>query len=68
MTKKEVLKSVDELCSEIDEWVGKRILAAKQNDQIAYDQVMFIAEGLVVCANQELSFLRDYIEDNVKDD
>jgi hypothetical protein len=59
MTKQEVLKDIDKLCEEIDKWTFVRVTKGPMPET---------SERLLVSAHQELSFLMDYIEENVKED
>ena len=68
MTKQEVLQDIDKLCGEIDDWTGDNIEAAMNRDYEERVKLQQKASKLVVAAHQELSFLRDYIEENVKED
>lgn len=63
MTKKEVLQSIDDLIKSIDKWALKRA-----KDYNAYKEAMFALAGLAINAQQELTFLRDYIDENIKDE
>jgi len=68
MTKKEVLQSIDDLIKSIDKWTGKRVMASLEKDDNAYREAIFALEGLAIDAAQELTFLRDYIDENIKDE
>ena len=65
MTKQEVLQDIDKLCDDIDMWVGDKIMDDKFQN---IGRLCWESEKLVVSARQELSFIRDYIEENVKED
>ena len=67
MTKQEVLRSIDSLIRDLNKWTGKRVKASLDRDDNAYREAMFELEGLASDANQELTYLRDYIEENVKE-
>lgn len=68
MTKTEVLQDIDKLCADIDKWIGKKVKALSEKDDynvtVANNQI----SRLLIDANQELSFLRDYIDENVKEE
>lgn len=66
MTKKEVLRSVDSLIRDLDEWTTKRVKASLDKDEKDYQEAMFQLEGLAADSQQELTYLRDYIDENVK--
>ena len=66
MTKQEVLADIDKLCGDIDNCTGDIVRAAKERDYEAFERANNKASGLLVSAHQELSFLRDYINDNIK--
>ena len=68
MTKQEVLKDIDKLCADIDKCTMAIVNAAKDRDIEALNAANVDASRLLVSANQELSFLRDYIEENVKEE
>lgn len=68
MTKQEVLRSVDSLIRDLDKWTTKRVKAILDKDDEAYREAMFELEGLAADSHQELTFLRDYIEESVKED
>ena len=67
MTKKEVLSSMNSLIRDINEWTIKRVKANLDKDDEAYREVMFQLEGLIIDAQQELTYLTDWIEENVKE-
>ena len=67
MTKKEVLSSMNSLIRNINEWTIKRVKASLDKDDEAYREVMFQLEGLIIDAQQELTYLTDWIEENVKE-
>lgn len=68
MTKKEVLRSVDSLIRDLDKWTVKRVKASLDNDDEAYQEAMFELEGLISDSQQELTCLRDYIDEHIKED
>ena len=65
MTKEEVLKSIDKLCKELDDSTWNIVRAKQEKDIEAVNEVHFSMERLVVDSYQELSFLKDYIKENV---
>ena len=67
MTKKEVLSSMNSLIREIDEWTIKRVKASLDKDDEAYRETMFQLEGLIIDAQQELTYLTNWIEENIKE-
>ena len=67
MTKKEVLSSMNSLIRDINEWTIKRVKASLDKDDEAYREAMFKFEGLIIEAQQELTYLTDWIEENVKE-
>ena len=67
MTKQEVLQDIDKLCGDIDDWTGDNVAAAMNRDYEERIMLQKKASKLVVAAHQELSFLRDYINDNIKE-
>ena len=68
MTKKEVLKGIDVLCASIGKSIGDFIKAATYGDGKEVDNQLKEMSRLLIGANQELSFLRDYIDENIKED
>ena len=58
MTKKEVLDDMGKLYNEIDKWAFIRTTKGPMPET---------SERLLIQAQQELSFLMDYINDNVKE-
>jgi len=64
MTKQDVLSGIDKLCAEIDGAVYDLVDARVKKS----DHELCIAEAkieqLIVGAHQQLSFLREYINDN----
>ena len=67
MTKKEVLRSMDSLIRDIDEWTTKRVKASLEKNDEAYREAMFQLEGLIMDAQQEVTYLRDYINEHIKE-
>lgn len=61
MTKKEILRSIDSLIRDLDEWTTKRVKASLDKDDKAYQEAMFNLEGLAADSQQELTYLRDFI-------
>ena len=68
MTKKEVLQDIDKLFRDIDDWTGDNVAAAMNRDYEERTRLLHEASRLVVAAQQELSMLRDYIEENVNEE
>ena len=67
MTKKEVLSSMNSLIRDINDWTIKRVKASLDKDDEAHREAMFQLEGLIIDAQQELTYLTDWIEENVKE-
>ena len=67
MTKKEVLSSMNSLIRDINEWTIKRVKASLDKDDEAYGEAMFQLEGLIIDVQQELTYLTNWIEENVKE-
>lgn len=67
MTKQEVLQDIDKLCGDIDKWIGEYVSSAALQNSNRVIAARRQLETLIVSANQELSFLRDYIDENVKE-
>ena len=65
MTKEEVLKSIDKLCKELDDCTTDLIKSKRERDIEGISIACFNMERLIVDSHQELSFLRDYIKENV---
>lgn len=65
MTTDDVLKSIDELCAECDSVTEDVVLAALGRKDAKASHVLWRLEQLAVRCHQELSFLRDYIEQNI---
>jgi hypothetical protein len=65
MTKEEVLKSIDKLCKELDDCTTDLIKSKMERDIEGINIACFNMERLIVDSHQELSFLRDYIKENV---
>lgn len=68
MTKKEILASIDYLTRDLDEWNTKRTKAILNEDEKAYQESVFRLDVLIIRSHQELTCLRDYIEENIKED
>ena len=64
MTKSQILRSIDSLIKDIDVWNDKRVAASLGKDDEAYREAMFELEGLIIDAMQELTCLRDWIDEN----
>lgn len=64
MTKQEVLNSIDKLCKQCDEVTEDIVLARLTQDDAKAAHVHWKMESTIVACHQELSFLRDYINDN----
>lgn len=67
MTKQEVLNSIDKLCKQCDEVTGGIVLARLTQDDAKAAHVRWKMESLIVASQQELTFLSDYINENVKE-
>lgn len=63
MNKKEVIDSANRLICDIDKCIEDIVSARLERDAQAEGRAMFLMESLMVGSMQELSFLRDYIED-----
>lgn len=63
--KQDVLNDIDALCKKCDEVTGDIVLARLTRDNAKAAHVHWRMEFLIVACNQELSFLRDYIEQNI---
>jgi len=63
MDKKEVINSANRLICDIDKCIEDIVSARLKKDALAEGRAMFLMESLMVGSMQELSFLRDYIED-----
>ena len=68
MTKQDVLQDIDRLCADIDKWTGEYVSGAALQNSNRVIAARRQLETLIVSANQELSFLRDYIEENINED
>ena len=66
MPKQEVLNSIDKLCKQCDEVTDDIVLARLTKDNAKAAHVRWKMETLIVSCHQELSFLIDYIDENVK--
>lgn len=58
---------MNSLIRDINEWTIKRVKASLDKDDEAYREAMFQLEGLVIDTQQELTYLTDWIEENVKE-
>lgn len=67
MMKRDVIHDIDRLCVDIDDMIYGFVNARVNHSE----HELYIAEckmeQLIVAAYQELAFLRDYINENVKD-
>lgn len=63
MTKEEVLQDIDRLCGEIDKWNAMGV-DDKEDAALCVEKAFKLVES----AHKKLSFLRGYIEDNVKEE
>ena len=68
MTKQEVLNDIDKLCADIDKWVGEYVSGATLQNSNRVIAARRQLEMLIVSAHQELSMLRDYIDESIKDE
>ena len=66
MNKKIVIESIGMLIREIDACIESIVSARLNKDAQQEGRALFKMESLMVGSMQELSFLRDYIEENVK--
>lgn len=66
MDKQKVIEDIGTLVCEIDECISDIVLARLNKDAQQEGRALFKMESLMVGSMQELSFLRDYIEDNVE--
>ena len=66
MDKERVIDSIDKLIRDIDKCIDAIISARLKKDEHAEWRALFCMESLMVSSMQELSFLRDYIEDKVE--
>ena len=67
MAKEEVLQDIDRLCEDLDRCIWNICKAAQNKDDDTLNNANIDASRMVICAHHELSFLRYYIEDNVKE-
>ena len=67
MTKFEVLMDITRLYGDIDQHIWSIVEAKQSKDKEAIATCQPESERLLIAAQQELSFLRDYIEENVKE-
>ena len=63
MSTDDVLKSIDELCAECDSVTEDVVLSALGRKDAKASHVLWRLEQLAVRCHQELSFLRDHIEE-----
>ena len=68
MTKQEVLQDIDKLCGDIDKWITEYVSGVSLQNSNRVIIARRMMEELLVSAHQELSFLRDYIDEKVKED
>lgn len=66
--KKEVLDSTNKQINAIDDCVAHIIAARINHDSDAEQQQMKIMESLTIGAQQQLSYLYEYIDENIKCD
>lgn len=66
MTKKKVLEDISKLCEDLDNCIWDICKAAQNRNIEALNEANVDASRLIICAHQELSFLMDYIDENVK--
>ncbi len=66
MDKKIVIESIGMLIREIDACIEDIVTARLDKDAQQEGRALFKMESLMVGSMQELSFLRDYIEENIK--
>ena len=64
MDKREVINTATKLICDIDKCIEDIVLARLKRDAQAEGRAMFLMESLMVGSMQELSFLRDYIEEH----
>lgn len=65
MTIQDVLKDIDALCKRCDDATDDIVLSRLSRDDAKAAHVHWRMESLIVACHQELSFLRDYIEQNI---
>lgn len=68
MTKQEVLQDINHLCLDLDNCIWDIVRAAQNHDTESLNKANVYASRMVICAHQELSFLREYINENIKED
>lgn len=68
MTKKEILKDIYAVHKDIEKCIFDIINGRVTKNEVAISNAHFHAESLLLAAQQELSFLYEYINENVKDD
>ena len=61
ITKKEAIKSIEELYSELDKCVTDIVKARLDRNSEAEGKALFRMEGLIVACQQELSFLHEFL-------
>ena len=66
MTKQDVLNSIDKLCQQCDEVTGDIVLSRLKQDDARAAHVHWKMESLIVACHQELSFLREYIDNECR--
>ena len=67
MTKKEVLDEIEGLCNAISKCEYELVEGCINHDTDRFNKARWEQDSLMVAANQQLSFLYDYINDNVKE-
>ena len=65
MKKIDVIVSANKLICDIDKCIEDIVSARLKKDAQAEGRAMFLMESLMVGSMQELSFLRDYIEEHI---
>jgi hypothetical protein len=66
MTKEEVLRSINNLVKTLDEFTNDIVLARLARDDAKAAHVHWKMESIIVGVQQELTFLGDYIKENVQ--
>lgn len=61
ITKKEAIKSIEELYPELDKCVTDIVKARLDRNSEAEEKALFRMEGLIVACQQELSFLHEFL-------
>jgi hypothetical protein len=64
-TKREVLNSIEKLYDDIDGCITNIVRSRLTKDTELEGRSLFHMEGLIVASQQELSFLHQYINDNI---